>query len=118
MNIWGLSVKRQPFLGEKGRKIYIHILCGGDGTLNRFINDLGGVKLSCEILYFPGGSGNDFAHDIGLTAIAIKSLLFHYKPTSARITVEFDSPRALQVDGETVLGVTSYTVRAKVPAKV
>ncbi len=27
------------------------------------------------------------------------------------ITVTFDSPRSLQIDGETVLGVTSYTVR-------
>jgi diacylglycerol kinase family enzyme len=27
-----------------------------------------------------------------------------------RITVEFDRPTALQIDGETVLGVTSYTV--------
>ena len=233
------------------------ILCGGDGTLNRFINDLGDVQLPCEILYFPGGSGNDFAHDIGLTvedkpvsikkylcdlpsvevkgntykfingvgygidgycceegdklraasaekidytSIAIKGLLFRYKPTSAKvtvdgkeysykkvwiaptmngrfygggmmpapaqdrlgedkalsvmvfhgsgkiktlmifpslfkgehikhkkhvevltgheITVEFDSPRALQIDGETVLGVTSYTAKAKVPARV
>ena len=233
------------------------ILCGGDGTLNRFINDLGDIKISNDILYFPGGSGNDFAYDIGLTAedkpvsikkylcdlpsvevngntykfingvgygidgycceegdklraasaekidytsIAIKGLLFHYKPTAAKvtvdgkeynykkvwiaptmngrfygggmmptpaqdrlsedkslsvmvfhgsgklrtlmifpslfkgehikhtnhvevltgqeITVEFDSPRALQVDGETVTGVTSYTAKAKVPAVV
>ena len=28
------------------------------------------------------------------------------------ITVEFDSPRALQIDGETILGVTSYTATA------
>ncbi len=28
------------------------------------------------------------------------------------ITVEFDRPTALQIDGETVLGVTSYTVRS------
>jgi hypothetical protein len=34
------------------------------------------------------------------------------------ITVEFDKPCALQIDGETILGVTSYTARAKVPAKV
>ncbi|MBQ9162154.1 MAG: diacylglycerol kinase family protein [Clostridia bacterium] len=233
------------------------ILCGGDGTLNRFINDIGDVKIDNDILYYPGGSGNDFAHDIGITAddtpvsikkylcdlpevevngntykfingvgygidgyccevgdklraqsaekidytsIAIKGLLFHYKPTDAKvtvdgktyrfkkvwiaptmngrfygggmmptpaqdrlsedkrlsvmifhgtgklhtlmifpslfkgehikhkkhvkvlegqsITVEFDSPRALQVDGETILGVTSYTARAKVPARV
>ena len=28
------------------------------------------------------------------------------------ITVEFDSPRALQIDGETVLDVLSYTAKA------
>jgi diacylglycerol kinase family enzyme len=32
------------------------------------------------------------------------------------VTVEFDRPCALQIDGETVLGVTSYTVKSKVPA--
>lgn len=232
-----------------GEDDYI-ILVGGDGTLNRFVNDLGDIQLGCDILYFPGGSGNDFAHDVSIgadgapvrinqylcnlptvevkgntykfingvgfgidgyccaegdklrqqpnakidyTAIAIKGLLFHYKPTSAKvtvdgkeysykkvwiaptmngrfygggmmptpaqkrigedrqlsllmfhrsgalktlmifpslfkgehlshkkyvevlegreITVEFDSPRALQVDGETIIDVTSYTAR-------
>ena len=34
------------------------------------------------------------------------------------ITVEFDRPCALQIDGETVLGVTSYTVKSKVAARV
>ena len=37
-----------------------------------------------------------------------------------KITVKFDSPRPLQIDGETVLGVTEYTARsaALVPEKV
>ena len=34
------------------------------------------------------------------------------------ITVEFDRPTALQIDGETVLGVTSYKVKSKVPARI
>ena len=29
------------------------------------------------------------------------------------ITVKFDKPTALQIDGETVLGVTEYTVRSR-----
>lgn len=37
------------------------ILCGGDGTLNRFFNDTEGVEIPCEILYYPVGTGNDFA---------------------------------------------------------
>ncbi len=226
------------------------ILCGGDGTLNRFVNDTEGMDILCDILYYPAGSGNDFAFDVigskasetpfsvkaylknlptvtvkgktyrfingvgfgidgyccevgdeerkkskkpvNYTMIAIKGLLFHYKPTTAKVTVdgteyqfkrvwlaptmfgrfygggmmptpgqtrqddtvatllyhnsgklkallvfpsifkgehvkhqnmirvlkgkeisvEFDSPRALQIDGETICGVTSYRASA------
>ena len=125
------------------------ILSGGDGTLNRFVNDTDGVDIPCELLYLPSGSGNDFLRDvnrtpadppfslkpylqdlpwvevkgkryrflnnvgfgidgyccevgdaaraarkpsdtkpISYTAIAIKGLLFHYKPTAATVTVD------------------------------
>ncbi len=233
------------------------IICGGDGTLNRFINDTEGISYGCEILYFPLGTGNDFAADLGktkgcnpfniteyikslpsvvvkgkkyhfingvgfgidgyccevgdelkkssdkkinYTSIAIKGLLFHYKPTNAtvtvdgevrkfkkvwiaptmfgryygggmiptpsqsrtnvdgllstmlfhgtgklktlmifpslfkgehikhtkaitvltghEITVEFDRPTALQIDGETVLGVSSYTATSPANAAI
>ena len=234
------------------------ILCGGDGTLNRFINDTEGVSIPCDILYCAMGSGNDFLRDlekapdaepfsvkqyisdlptvtvkgktyrflnnvgfgidgyccevgdrlkvekpgeaVNYTSIAINGLLFHYKPTNAIITVDgteyrykkvwlaptmkgryygggmmatpaqdrtdpegtlsvmlfygkgrlatliafpsifkgehikkknmvavhtgktirvqFDSPAAVQIDGETILGVTEYTATAKVPAPV
>ena len=233
------------------------VLCGGDGTLNRFVNDTEGVDIPCELLYCALGSGNDFMRDIGkkpsdapfslkeyitdlpmaevkgktyrfinnvgfgidgyccqvgdelkksstkpvnYTAIAIKGLLFHYKPTGAtvnvdgkkyhykkvwiaptmkgrfygggmiptpeqdrhdpekklsvmifygkgkiktlmvfpsifkgehvkhkdmvaihtgsEITVTFDRPSPLQIDGETILDVTSYTAKAVVNAKV
>lgn len=40
------------------------ILCGGDGTLNHFINKIDTDLLRNEVLYFPAGSGNDFWHDI------------------------------------------------------
>ena len=121
------------------------ILSGGDGTLNRFINDTEGLNIPNEIYYYATGSGNDFLTDLGktkgcepfslkeyllglptvevkgkhyrflngigygidgscckvgdeqreksdkpinYTAIAIKGLLFHYKPTNAVITVD------------------------------
>lgn len=38
--------------------------------------------------------------------------------TGKNITVRFDSPRTVQVDGETVKNVQEYTVETKVPAKV
>lgn len=121
------------------------ILCGGDGTLNRFANDTDGIDVKCDVLYYAMGTGNDFLKDLGMddcnipisvkrylkalpvatvngkkyrflnnvgfgidgyccevgdkmrlasdkpvnyTAIAIKGLLFHYKPTNAVITVD------------------------------
>ena len=121
------------------------IVCGGDGTLNRFVNKIAGKTLENDIRYFPSGSGNDFARELGkeryaapfsikeyltdlpsvevdgksslfingigygidgyccevgdaqratsdkpvnYTSIAIKGLLFHYKPTNARVTVD------------------------------
>ena len=116
------------------------VICGGDGTLNRFLNDTAGLSLQDDLFYYPGGSGNDFLRDVAreggprlirlkeymedlpqvtvngksyrflngigygidgyccqvgdelressakkvnYTAIAIKGLLFHYKPTNA-----------------------------------
>lgn len=41
------------------------IICGGDGTLNRFVNDTRDIDITSDILYFAAGSGNDFLRDIG-----------------------------------------------------
>lgn len=41
------------------------ILSGGDGTINRFINAISGINLSCDVYYFATGTGNDFLTDIG-----------------------------------------------------
>lgn len=231
------------------------ILAGGDGTVNRFVNDTDGASYPEKFYYYPTGSGNDFCRDVptdprGLielgkyitdlpivtvnnrsyrflngigygidgyccevgdkirtksdkpvnyTSIAIKGLLFYYKPTNAtvsvdgkqygfkkvwlaptmngrfygggmmiapkqdrlkkgestlvvlhdsgkfktlcifpsifkgehishkdiftflkgrEITVKFDRPVALQIDGETILNVTEYSVCAAVSAKI
>lgn len=127
------------------------IICGGDGTLNRFVNDTDGIEIKNRIYYYAVGSGNDFVRDlnkekgaeptflinkylkdlpsvtvngtkrlfingvgygidgyccevgdklraeneitkkdkpINYTAIAIKGLLFHFKPANAVITVD------------------------------
>ena len=245
----------RAFLNGLEKEDYL-VIAGGDGTLNRFINDTDGISIPNEILYYPIGSGNDFAHDlkkkagdnpfsitrylkalpsvevrgkkyrvlnglgygiagyccevgdelrkkpgkkVNYTMIAINGLLFHYKPTCAtvtvdgvahtyenvwlaptmngryygggmiptpeqdresrdktlstmvfhgsgklrtlmvfpsifkgehvkhtkmvdvlvghEITVEFDRPTALQIDGETILGVTAYTAMSSVGEK-
>lgn len=41
------------------------IICGGDGTLNRFVNDTKDIEIKNDILYYAAGSGNDFLHDLG-----------------------------------------------------
>ena len=41
------------------------VIVGGDGTLNRFANDTDGIEIPQKILYFPTGTGNDFACDLG-----------------------------------------------------
>ena len=121
------------------------IIAGGDGTLNRFINDTDGLSLPEDVYYYAVGSGNDFWHDLGYrkgdrpakinrylkdlprievngrqqrvlngigygidgycceegdrlrknsvkeinyTSIAIKGLHFHYRPTAATVTVD------------------------------
>ncbi len=121
------------------------IICGGDGTLNHFANDVYGMEIAPEVLYLSLGTGNDFRNDVGAkagepisvkkyladlpvvevrdkkcrfingigygidgyccemgdkakaehpdkpvnyTAIAIKGLLFHYKPANATVTVD------------------------------
>ncbi len=230
------------------------IVCGGDGTLNRFVNAIKDRNLSGKIYYYACGSGNDFLRDVAedgnqlvdmenylkdlptvtvdgkdyaflngvgfgidgyccevgdklraqsdkpvnYTGVAIKGLLFHYRPTNATVivdgkeyffkkvwiaptmngryygggmlpapeqrreqaklsvtlfhgsgrlktlmifpsifkgehikhekfvtihtgydvSVKFDRPTALQIDGETILGVTEYTAKAKVPAVI
>ncbi len=233
------------------------VVCGGDGTLNRFVNETRSISFENNIFYYAMGSGNDFLRDLGktkedgpicineyiknlpvvtidgkeyvflnnvgfgidgyccevgdemraqkkqkidYTGIAIKGLLFHYNPTNAtvivdgeeyhykkvwiaptmkgkfygggmipapeqgrsaedgkvsvsllygtgklntlmifpsifkgehikhtkntavhrgyNITVRFDSPRTAQIDGETIKGVTEYSVKCSVPAEV
>lgn len=120
------------------------VICGGDGTINRFVNDVKGIQIKSRIYYLPAGSGNDFARDlekqnasepfllddyikdlpsvtvngcerlfingvgygidgyccevgdklrekgknINYTSIAIKGLLFHFKPANATVTVD------------------------------
>ena len=120
-------------------------VCGGDGTLNRFVNDSNGSDIPCAVYYLAVGSGNDFLRDldktpdgepvcitryiqnlpttvvkgktyrflnnvgygidgycceagdeqkaksvkaVNYTAIAIKGVLFHYKPKDAVVTVD------------------------------
>ena len=52
------------FLAGLNREDYL-VIVGGDGTLNRFANDTADMDIPHEILYFPTGTGNDFARELG-----------------------------------------------------
>ena len=120
------------------------VIFGGDGTLNRIINQLSDVQINNDLYFYSSGTGNDFARDVGregaqnpflineyiknlptvtvnekksrfingvgfgidgyccevgdklkaqgkqpnYTAIAIKGLLFHFKPVTAKVSVD------------------------------
>ena len=40
------------------------ILLGGDGTLMKFANEVGDLKLPCPIYLYKAGTGNDFLNDV------------------------------------------------------
>lgn len=40
-------------------------ICGGDGTLNSFVNATNGINYKNKIYYYATGSGNDFLRDLG-----------------------------------------------------
>ena len=130
------------FLSSMEKDDYL-VIVGGDGTLNRFVNDTNSIEIPQEIVYFPSGSGNDFARELrtngnpimitqylkdlpsvevngkryrfingvgfgidgyccqegdelkkipgkkpNYTAIAIKGLLFHFSARNAKVTVD------------------------------
>lgn len=39
-------------------------IVGGDGTLNRFINDSMNLRILGDIFFYSAGTGNDFKHDV------------------------------------------------------
>ena len=52
------------FLGDLTEEDTL-VLCGGDGTLNRFANAIHGLDCRCKLLYYAVGTGNDFLKDLG-----------------------------------------------------
>lgn len=81
------------------------ILCGGDGTLNRFINDTEGIDITNEILYCGGGTGNDFLHDIGATELSSPIRINEYITNLPTVTVNGKTCRFLNNVG---FGIDGY----------
>ena len=47
------------------------VIVGGDGTLHRFANDTAHLTLLPQVCYYPCGTGNDLARDLGVTEPAM-----------------------------------------------
>lgn len=61
-----IDVTKENAIGELFtilQKDDVLCLCGGDGTLNRFVNEIPFIPEN-EIYYYPTGSGNDFYRDV------------------------------------------------------
>lgn len=54
------------------------IIAGGDGTLNRFINDTAEISIPQEIFYFPMGGTNDFALSCGKESFSVPFSVTEY----------------------------------------
>ena len=76
----------EPFfagLGEGDRVI----LCGGDGTLNRFAWDTRDVDYGRELLYHATGTGNDFLRDLEPKETGAPVVINQYLKNLPRVTV-------------------------------
>ncbi len=58
------AFKHQEFVDSLKEEDEI-ILCGGDGTLNYFINNVNCDNLKNNVYLYPTGTGNDFLYDLG-----------------------------------------------------
>ena len=81
------------------------IVCGGDGTVNRFINDTDGITFPCDILYFAAGSGNDFLKDLGRDGDTAPFSIAEYIKDLPTVTVKGKSYRFINGVG---LGLDGY----------
>ena len=63
------------------------VICGGDGTLNHFINKTKEIEIGCNVYYLGSGSGNDFLRDVE-GALEKPILLNQYLKNFPKVTVK------------------------------
>lgn len=61
VNVIGLDVN--DFVGKLTADDTV-VLCGGDGTLNHFVNAVEGLNIPCDVVLHAAGTGNDFVRDL------------------------------------------------------
>lgn len=94
INICRISSYKTFFTGLDPNDLVI--LCGGDGTLNRFVNDIEGMEIQNKLYYYPTGTGNDFARDVGQKPFSEPTVCLNpYFEGLPRVTVKGQSGRFL-----------------------
>ena len=62
VDVTGIASYSDFFAGLAAEDVCV--LCGGDGTIHRFVNDIKGITIKNDIFYYPAGTGNDFMNDV------------------------------------------------------
>lgn len=62
-------------------------LFGGDGTLNRFINNIQGYRIPCNVYFYSCGTGNDFVKDLDVKPYEDMILINDYIENLPIVTV-------------------------------
>jgi diacylglycerol kinase family enzyme len=81
------------------------ILSGGDGTINRFVNDTSGIEITNDIYYYATGTGNDFVFELGKKKGDLPFLLNPYIKDLPTVTVNGKSYKFLNGVG---FGIDGY----------
>jgi len=78
---------------------------GGDGTLNRMINELADIAVENGVYFYPSGTGNDFARDIGKEEAQNPFLINNYIKDLPTVTVNGNKRRFINGVG---FGIDGY----------
>lgn len=73
INLLEINSREKIFISQCTDEDVIY-LCGGDGTLNQFVNRIQGVEAKCKIYFFAMGSGNDYARNYKRRYVEITDL--------------------------------------------
>ena len=108
----------KAFLGGLEQDDYL-VIAGGDGTLNRFANAVSDLDIRQEILFFPAGTGNDFARDLGKEAFDVPFSITQYLRNLPAVEVKGKTYRFINGVG---YGIDGYCCQVgdelrKIPGK-
>ncbi len=86
------------------------IVCGGDGTLNSFINRIDCDNIKHSVYFYASGSGNDFARDIHLKRHSKPACINKYIENLPFVTVNGKSYKFINGVGSGLDGYCCYAV--------